>query len=45
MPRIRAVMQWNSQTSATCDFRITRDPQALDGFIEAGQDSYVTGGS
>jgi len=45
MPRIRAVMQWNSQTSATCDFRITRDPQALDGFIQAGKDSYVLGSS
>jgi len=43
MPRIRAVMQWNSQTSATCDFRVTRDPEALDGFITAGRDPYVVG--
>jgi len=43
MPRIRAVMQWNSQTSATCDFRITREPQALEGFTTAGLDAYVVG--
>jgi hypothetical protein len=37
-------MQWNSRTSTTCDFRITRDPQALDGFISAGLDAHVLGG-
>jgi hypothetical protein len=26
-----------------CDFRISRDPQALEGFIAAGQDAYVIG--
>jgi beta-mannanase len=43
MPKIRAVTQWNSSTSAVCDFRISRDPQALEGFIAAGQDAYVIG--
>jgi len=42
MRRIKAVMQWNSRTSATCDFRVTRDPQALLGFRRAGNDPYVT---
>jgi hypothetical protein len=44
MRRIRAVMQWSSQTSAACDFRITRDPQALRGFRKAGRAPYVTTG-
>jgi hypothetical protein len=42
MPRIKAVMQWNSRTSGVCDFRVTRDQQALSGFRAAGKTSYVT---
>jgi hypothetical protein len=43
MPRIRALMQWSSSTSTTCDFRLTQDPQALDGFRTAGRKPYVSG--
>jgi hypothetical protein len=41
MPRIRAVNQWSSSTSTSCDFRVTGE--VLAGFRSAGQDPYVNG--
>lgn len=44
LPHIKAVIQWNSQTSTICDFRVTGSPAALSGFRSAANAPYVTGG-
>ncbi len=43
MPRIKAVIQWNSSTSSTCDFRVTGSPEAMSGFRSASLDPYING--
>jgi len=43
LPRIKAVIQWNSSTSPVCDFRVTGSPEALSGFRIASLDPYVNG--
>jgi Glycosyl hydrolase family 26 len=41
LPNIKAVMEWNSETSTACDFRVTTQPTILAGFTQAGLDPYV----
>lgn len=41
LPNIKAVMEWNSGTSTSCDFRVMTQPTILTGFAQAGLDPYV----
>jgi hypothetical protein len=43
LPRIKAVMQWNSGTSSQCDFRLTDSALALAGFTASSNSAYITG--
>jgi Glycosyl hydrolase family 26 len=41
--RIKAVMQWSSGTSPSCDFRLTDSVAALRGFAKSSNAPYITG--
>ncbi|HTW19122.1 MAG TPA: glycosyl hydrolase [Mycobacteriales bacterium] len=43
LPRIKALMQWSSATSSTCDFRLTDSAAALAGFGVSSNSRYVLG--
>jgi hypothetical protein len=43
LPRIKAVMQWSSQTSAVCNFRLTDSAAAMKGFATASRSPYIMG--
>jgi hypothetical protein len=45
MPRIKAVMEWNSSTSSVCDFRLTDSAAAMAGFRVASNAPYIIGAS
>lgn len=45
LPKIKAVMQWNSEKSSLCDYRLSSSAPALAGFKTAGLNPYITGAS
>jgi hypothetical protein len=43
LPRIKALIQWSSHTSPTCEFRLTSSPAAMSGFAKASVAPNVLG--
>jgi hypothetical protein len=43
LPRIKALIQWSSHTSTTCDFRLTNSAAAVAGFAKSSLAPNVIG--